>query len=813
MTPIELVISKVHGAKRQGKDFICFCPAHEDLDRPSLSIRVDADGRVGLKCFAGCENSAIVAALGLTFADLFPKNTQGGKGVRRQGGSEGKAPFKIVAEYPYTDEAGVELFQCLRLDPKDFRQRHFVPGAPPADKKVFVYKGVSGWWNWSLSGVRLVLYRLPAIVEAIAAGREVWLCEGEKDVAAHVAREVDATCNPMGAGKWKAEYTAQLRGARVCMVIDRDLAGWEHAMKVLKELRDAGVGLRAVLPGDGKDSFDHYAAGRGMDEWEPVDIKDVLSRKRWPSWVAALWEERDRMRKGGSVALEVVDGGGGAEQGQDAHATHRQDVDATAPSLSSPPPGAQPPLFPGFELPADWEDAPKVELTELGNAIRMWRKFGRDLRYCHVFGKWLVWDGLRWVANETGGSPLRQMAIETVRLMSHEFADLPNWDDRKLAKEWALKSESRRVQDSMVLILRDLPGIAVLPDELDCNPWLAGCLNGTLDLVAGELREPRREDLITRSLGCIYDPAAECPTFSAHLAGSVAGPALADYMWRAMGYSLTGSAQDQVFFFLFGPGGGGKGTVMEVMMAAMGSYANVLRTESLMVSSTDRIPNDIAKLKGARAVFVDETDEGRRFNESLLKNLTGGTTITARFMRGEEFNYKPSFKLFISGNYRPDIRGFDSAIERRMRLISFPNSVPIAAQDGSLLSRCVAELPGVLAGMVRGCQDWITFGGLGYPEEIREAVADYKEMSNVVGRFLDESCERDDFDDDMYVGARDLYTAFTTWCKRSNEFAFKEVRFKEKVEGLAIPWKRTNRGKYFMHIRLKDAQTSSEDGS
>lgn len=231
-------------AKRNGRGYAARCPAHDDAN-PSLSITKGDGGRILLKCHGGCHTETVVSALGLNMRDLFPNDTQ-------QPGHE------VTATYDYTDEDGTLLYQVVRFHPKDFRQRR-----PDG----------TGGWIWHLDDTRRVPYRLPAVRAAVAVGRRVFVCEGEKDVAAVERAGFTATCNPGGAGKWRDEYSETLRGADVVVVTDKDDAGYAHARTVARSL--TGIAQRVVLvePAVGKDASDHLAAGRTMAELMPLSLE------------------------------------------------------------------------------------------------------------------------------------------------------------------------------------------------------------------------------------------------------------------------------------------------------------------------------------------------------------------------------------------------------------------------------------------------------------------------------------------------------------------------------------------------------------
>jgi putative DNA primase/helicase len=253
---LDEILGKLEGVKRSGQSATACCPAHDDT-RPSLSLKITTLGKIVLNCHAGCSPDAVVAKLGLTLADLFaPEPSRNG------------ALGKPVAEYTYTDEGGAPLFQVLRFEPKDFRVRR-------AD--------AIGGWSWGFGDVRRVLYRLPELGAAIAAEQDVYLVEGEKDADRLRRAGVVATCNPVGAGKWRQEYTVALTGARVIIVADRDAAGRKHAADVARQLEGVATSVRIVEPATGKDASDHLSAGRTVSEFIPALVSELSQVPKEPA--------------------------------------------------------------------------------------------------------------------------------------------------------------------------------------------------------------------------------------------------------------------------------------------------------------------------------------------------------------------------------------------------------------------------------------------------------------------------------------------------------------------------------------------------
>ena len=238
----EEILARLEGVRKSGNGWTARCPAHDD-EHSSLSVARGRSGDPVLKCHAGCSTESVVAALGLVMSDLFTN------------GKERTAQSEIVATYDYTDENGQLLSQVCRLFPKGFRQRR------PDGR---------GGWTWKLGTTRRVLYRLPAVIEAVALGKLIYVVEGEKDVHAIEAADGVATCNPSGALKWRSEYSEVFRGARVQVVADRDEAGRQHARDVVKALTGIASSVDVVEARGGKDASDHLATGHALDDFLPA---------------------------------------------------------------------------------------------------------------------------------------------------------------------------------------------------------------------------------------------------------------------------------------------------------------------------------------------------------------------------------------------------------------------------------------------------------------------------------------------------------------------------------------------------------------
>jgi putative DNA primase/helicase len=440
----------------------------------------------------------------------------------------------------------------------------------------------------------------------------------------------------------------------------------------------------------------------------------------------------------------------------------------------------------------------RPNLTDAGNAARFARQHQGWVRYCYPWRSWLAWSGPCW--RRDSGNTVMQLAKETAANIYLEVAATRSEDERKQIAKWAMASESERALRAMLTLAQSEPGIPVTPDELDRNPWLLACANGTVDLRTGELRESRRDDLITKYVPIAFDRSAQCPTFLAFLTRIFAGnERVIGFLQRALGYALTGDTTEQVIFLLVGTGANGKSTLLTVAVTMLGDYAVSTRAETFMVKSGDTIPNDVAQLKGARLVIAVEAEAGHRLAEGLVKQATGGDRLTARFMRAEYFTFEPTFKIFLASNHRPTVRGTDHAIWRRIKLVPFSVTIPDDQQDRHLSEKLRAELPGILAWAVRGCLEWQQHG-LGEPEEVRAATAAYRADMDVLGDFLRDRCVTEK---GAHVSSVTLYQAYDAWAHGAGERAVSRRIFALRLIERGFTQSRTKAERRWEGLRVR----------
>jgi putative DNA primase/helicase len=443
------------------------------------------------------------------------------------------------------------------------------------------------------------------------------------------------------------------------------------------------------------------------------------------------------------------------------------------------------------EDPASGAVTAEAHLTDLGNARRFVAMHRDVIRYVPIWKKWLVWDGRCWKRDDLG--TIHLMARDTVATMYADAAREEDADRRKKLVGHALASESEKRLRAMVSLAEFEEGIAIRESVLDADPWALTVRNGTLDLRTGELRAPDPTDLLTCALDVPYDPAAKCPRWKRFLDQIFnADVDLGRFVQCAVGYSLTGSTREQVFIILFGSGANGKSTFLETLRAMLGPLAQSARFESFLVKRGDAIPNDVARMRGARLITASESEGGKRLSESILKQLTGGDTVSARFLHGEFFDFEPTGKVWLCTNHKPDIRGTDLAIWRRVRLVPFTVTIPEAERDRDLPQKLREELPGVLAWAVAGCRDWYA-NGLGTADAVVKSTDEYRHELDTLGDFLDECC---DLGPDLSVTSGDLYAKYKAWAEKGGTVPLSQrtlkLRLEERADGLRI--RRANYG-------------------
>ena len=437
----------------------------------------------------------------------------------------------------------------------------------------------------------------------------------------------------------------------------------------------------------------------------------------------------------------------------------------------------------------------EFESTDLGNARRLVAAHGEFFRHAPQLGQWLTWDGRRW--DSTGqivryAKQITDMILDDFRLTA----------DAKLGN-WGVRSQSAPCIANMVSLAKTEPDIPVMVNDLDADPWAFNVRNGTLDLHTGDRHPHRQTDLITKLANVDYDPEAQCPVWLKTLDDIFAGDQeMVKCVQRFAGYSLTGIVSEQMMTFSHGGGANGKTTLMNALRSITGDYGISLASDVLIDTGHDNHSTGITDLRGARFVTATETEEGRRFNESLVKQLTGGDPIKARRMRTDNFEFLPTHKLWMSGNHLPRTSGTDHAFWRRFKLLPFEVRFPI---DPTLSDRLLEETPGILTWAVRGCLEWQR-DGLQWPPPVVNATQNYRDSQDHIGRFLADVCV---VSEGCHVSTVELREAYEAWCTEQGDHAWTATRVGRELSSRGYEQKRTSKARTWLGFGLAAEENPS----
>jgi len=425
---------------------------------------------------------------------------------------------------------------------------------------------------------------------------------------------------------------------------------------------------------------------------------------------------------------------------------------------------------------ANFMDIDFEELTEGGNAHRLERIHGDDMRFNHTHKKWYLWERGRWKVDGNGGAA--RLADDVVASLYLLAAKTTDSKERDRVAGFAKTSDSRKGIANMLALAANREKFALTAGDFDRDPWLLGAGEVTIDLKTCEAREPRREDFIRMQAGAVYDSSADCPLWKKFLKDIFAGNEdLIHYIKRAVGYCLTGSTSEQIFFFCYGTGANGKSVFQAVLRALMGEYAKQADFSSFLIQRNEKVRNDLAGLAGARVITAVEAEEGGRLSMQVLKSWTGGDPITARFLFGENFTFKPQGKIWLAANTKPAITERNYAAWRRVHLIPFNVTIPPEERDPLLESKLIDELPGIFNWSLGGLRDYLKVG-LKTPEAVTKATKEYRQENDSIESFIAECCELGRL---KVCKNTELYPCYLNFCGMSGLKALSQHKFSPEM--------------------------------
>ncbi len=417
----------------------------------------------------------------------------------------------------------------------------------------------------------------------------------------------------------------------------------------------------------------------------------------------------------------------------------------------------------------------KYPLTEAGNSERFADMFGDRVIYVEKWKGWMVYETTHWVRDFNDVRVLG-LAKESNRAVIREAGG----DKREFEAylDWAQQSERMANRTATVKGARSEVTLAD-PEEFDRDPMLLNFQNGTLDLTTATLREHRATDRITRVLPYAYDPDAKCPRFDVFLYEVLQDPATIEYLWRIIGYLLTGSTTEHSLFFFWGKGRNGKTTLIKLLLSLLGPYADQGMKGLLLSKRNEGHPVEFADLKGKRLVALVEINDNQHWDAATTKWLTGGDRMKGRGMHENPYSWEPTHKLIIAANAKPFANANDEALFARIKLLAFLRSFDGAARDASLLQKLEAEIPGILAKAVRACLRWQA-EGLGEPAAVTEAVASYRREVDPLAGFFDGRARGEQ----ERVTRADLRVAYEEWARARGEEPMSPQAFTRRVRVL-----------------------------
>lgn len=412
-------------------------------------------------------------------------------------------------------------------------------------------------------------------------------------------------------------------------------------------------------------------------------------------------------------------------------------------------------------------DPVEIQTTDLGNTRCFVDQHRGNIHFVPCMD-WTVFDGQKWQPNaENRAVELAKSTVKRIRVgaMNHKQPTYETEDGRNSIYQWARRSQSRPRIQAMLELAKSDPDIWSCAQKFDQDPFLLNVRNGTLNLRTGTFRAHSKRDFITKQMDIAFDSSATAPRFEKFMSEVFPGDNdLQSFVQRCVGYSLTGDVSEQVFFLCAGDGANGKTVLLETLQALVGSYGLNVRAETLMAAQNSQQSNGIARLAGSRVATVSEIEYGHRLNESLLKDITGGDLVTARYLYKEEFDFHPQAKIWMRGNYLPDIRGRDHGIWRRVLIIPFSQRFSPEDRDPDLLKSLAKEFPGILNWAIAGCLSWQKTG-LRPPCAVLDAVTGHRNEMDSITKFLNACTVKTD---EPKTKSMVLFQAYKKWCLREN---------------------------------------------
>jgi P4 family phage/plasmid primase-like protien len=592
--------------------------------------------------------------------------------------------------------------------------------------KTFAFFGPGG--QKGVNGIRRVPFNLPAVI----AADTVYFTEGEKAASAVIEAGRAATSLDAGANsKWLPEYAGYFEGKSIIILPDNDSPGLKYAQKIAKNLPGAKIKKLPGLPEKG-DVFDWLAAGRTMEDIDALPDEPLVNREY----------EKDE-----PVSNFLPD-------------------------------------EPGFNPinPFTNQDRDRYRWNDIGISNLFADCYKNLSRYVPETRAWYVYDGRVW-RNDIGGMAVAGQAkkfMYYLLISCQEFID-----DDDLRSSWVdfvVKRMKKQSRDSMIADASSCWPVSI--QDFDKDPYIFNCQNLTVDLRTFSVHTHSPEDFLSKISNVVYDDQALCGRWESFIGEIMEWDAeKAGFLQKALGYALTGDTKEECFFILYGnTTRNGKGTTMETALNLMGDYGRTAQPETVaqkQITHGGGPSEDIARLKGARFVNMSEPDKGLRLNASLVKQLTGGDTVTARFLNQNSFEYRPEYKLFINTNHLPRVSDDSIFASGRVKLIPFNRHFPENEQDRGLKSffKQPGNVSGIFNWLIQGLRRFLS-EGLAPPSSVKEATQQYRDDSDTAGQFINERLVKVP---GHKVLIKDIHAQYEAWC---GEYGYTPLNSRNLAEEL-----------------------------
>jgi putative DNA primase/helicase len=801
------ILDRFQGVSETTDGYLAVCPAHND-SRPSLRIWYGEDGRVRLKCRAGCETKHVVRDAGLTWPDLFEVEGEGITVPKEPPAQVNTGHVAALAYFVDTQQAA--LFDHTN-DGARFA-RGYAVGRFGLSEDLMADLEL----GYAPAGVQFryasrAFTSYPRLIVPLKdfAGRPRGL-QG-RDLSGNCPGRWVSLANPEG-HRWAAYGVFRGQGGYGVTIVSEGPGDGLTAAAVgydavsirgaalagnpdlLRELADGLKGSQVIAAGDDDDAGRQFNR-RLAEGLKPYGITVYALPLGGPDITAWRETAAGTFAPALHAAVKAAQPVASVHEAVAEHATQSL-AERTGADFVSRDQGVEAAQMLG-ELTKQYGESHAISAY----ALVAWTD-GR-IKHAPELG-FLVWNGNVWERSAT-----------KVRQEIHRMGAALALAGETVAAKQFLNTGSI---DSILTELKSVPSVHAPAHHFDAATHLLPFRNGTVDLRTGILRAHNPSDMMTYALDIDYVPSATAPRWERFL-GEIFpdNPELPAYMQRMTGYGITGDVSEQAFAVLWGKGANGKSVFTDTLTSV---FRNVTRTTGFATFEEKQnggIPNDIAALRGSRLVMASEGEAGKPMSEATLKRATGKEMMQARFLRKEFFEFKPQFLIMLATNHKPRFKGQDEGLWRRVKLIPFSRWFAPAERDYELDRKLLAEAEGIAAWAVRGAVEWYA-RGLGEPASVTAATREYRETSDALAGFYSADPAKPAVlvkDDSASMSGGDAFTAYLDWCEAENLPAkerWTRRGFYSAMEERGIAKRATNKGVGLVGVRLADAVPAGGPG-